>query len=117
MEIISFWQFFIGPALTLPFLMLAGICGDSKVRFLLLCGAILIGAVAAGIFFNPHWAAPGTALFFVLLVQCMRRLRHLEMAWQQDRSVSGALHPPDFPRDAACRRLRACAICKALARV
>jgi len=74
-KIISFWQFFIGPALTLPFLMFAGTCGDSKVRFLLLCGALLIGAVAAGIFFNPHWAAPGAALFFVLLLQCMRRLR------------------------------------------
>jgi len=54
---------------------LAGICGDRKVHFLLLCGAILIGALASGIFFNPHYAAPGTALFFILLVQCMRRLR------------------------------------------
>jgi hypothetical protein len=73
-KLISFWQFFIGPALTLPFLMLAGICGDRKIRFLLLCGIILIAALAGGIFFNPHWAAPGTALFFILLVQCMRRL-------------------------------------------
>jgi len=74
-KIISFWQFFVGPALTLPFLMLAGICGDSRVRFLLLAGGIFTGVLAAGVFFNPHYAAPGTALFFILLVQCMRRLR------------------------------------------
>jgi len=74
-KMISFWQFFVGPALTLPFLILAGICGDRNVRFLLICGGILIGALAAGIFFNPHYAAPGTALFFILLVQSMRRLR------------------------------------------
>jgi len=74
-EIISFWQFYVGPALTLPSLMLVGICGDSRVRFLPLAGAILLGAVTVGVFFNPHYAAPGTALFFILLVQCMRRLR------------------------------------------
>jgi hypothetical protein len=74
-KMISFWQFFIGPALTLPFLILAGICGYRKARFLLLCGVILIGTLAAGIFFNPHYAAPGAALFFIVLVQCMRRLR------------------------------------------
>jgi hypothetical protein len=74
-EIISFWQFYVGPALMLPFLILAGICGDVRVRFLLVAGAIFMGALTAGVFFNPHYAAPGTALFFILLVQCMRRLR------------------------------------------
>ena len=74
-ETISFWQFYVGPALSLPFLMLAAICGDRKVRFLLFAGAVLIVVLTAGVFFNPHYAAPGTALFFILLVQCIRRLR------------------------------------------
>ncbi len=40
-KMISFWQFFVGPALTLPFLVLAGLCGDSRVRFLLIVGGSL----------------------------------------------------------------------------
>jgi len=86
-KMISFWQFFVGPALTLPFLVLAGLCGDSRVRFLLPAGAIFTGALAVGVFFNPHYAAPGTALFFVLLVQCMRRLR----LWRRHGNRTGVL--------------------------
>jgi hypothetical protein len=86
-KIISFWQFYVGPALTLPFLMMAGICGNTRVRFLLIAGVIFTGALAAGTFFNPHYAAPGTALFFVLLVQCMRRLR----LWRWHGNKTGVL--------------------------
>jgi hypothetical protein len=74
-QVLSSWQFYVGPALTFPFLMLAGICSNVRLRFLLLAGALLVGALTVGVFFNPHYAAPGTALFFVLLMQAMRRLR------------------------------------------
>jgi hypothetical protein len=86
-KIISFWQFYIGPALTLPFLMLAGISGDRRLRFLLLAGAVFTGALAVGVFFNPHYAAPATALFFILLVQCLRRLR----LWKWHGNKTGVL--------------------------
>jgi hypothetical protein len=86
-KIISFWQFYIGPALTLPFLILAGISGDRRLRFLLLAGAIFTGALAVGVFFNPHYAAPATALFFILLVQCLRRLR----LWKWHGNQTGVL--------------------------
>jgi hypothetical protein len=86
-KIISFWQFYISPALTLPFLILAGISGDRRLRFLLLAGAIFTGALAVGVFFNPHYAAPATALFFILLVQCLRRLR----LWKWHGNQTGVL--------------------------
>jgi hypothetical protein len=92
-KVISFWQFYVGPALTLPFMILAGICGDRRLRFLLLTGGIFMGALAAGVFFNPHYAAPGTALFFILLVQCMRRLR----LWRRHGNKTGVLLVRSIP--------------------
>jgi hypothetical protein len=86
-DVISFWQFYLGPALTLPLLLLRTICRDTRLRFLLLAGAFLIGTLAVGVFFNPHYAAPGTALFFILTVQCMRRLR----LWRWNGRKTGVL--------------------------
>jgi len=86
-KITSSWRFFVGPALTLPFLMLSELWGDKAFRFLLLAGAILMGALAVGVFFNPHYAAPGTSLFFIVLVQCMRRLQ----LWRRHNGKSGVL--------------------------
>jgi hypothetical protein len=86
-QIISGWEFYVGPALTLPFMMLAGICGDARIRIPVLTGALLIAVLTAGVFFNPHYAAPGTALFFVLAVQGMRRLR----LWRRNGNRTGVL--------------------------
>ncbi len=72
---ITFWEFYVGPALTIPFLMVAQICSDRRYRLLCIAGAALAAALLVGVFFNPHYAAPGTALIFILLIQGMRRLQ------------------------------------------
>lgn len=72
---VAFWGFYVGPALTLPFLAMALTAGNRKLRFLWLTGALFMGAMAIGVFFNPHYAAPATALIYILLIQGLRRLR------------------------------------------
>ncbi len=86
-QMISGWRFYVGPALTLPFLMLAALYRDTTLRFLLVTGIFLAAALTAGVFFNPHYAAPGTALFLILLVQGMRRLR----LWRWNGKRTGVL--------------------------
>jgi len=72
---VAFWGFYVGPALTLPFLAMALTAGNRKLRFLWLTGALFMGAIAIGVFFNPHYAAPATALIYILFIQGLRRLR------------------------------------------
>jgi len=75
LKAVRFWECYIGPALTIPYLLLPLICLDPKFRLLCLAGAVLILTLEVGVFFAPHYAAPGAALLFVLLVQGMRRLQ------------------------------------------
>jgi hypothetical protein len=69
------WYFFLGPVLSIPFLMLPRLVLDRRVRFFtiqaLWCGIWLFLVV----YFEPHYAAPLTATLFALLAQAMRRLR------------------------------------------
>ena len=73
------WYVFLGPILTVPFLMLARVLRDRHMR-LPLCqfGLCAIGLLSV-VWFQPHYAAPLAATLYVLLVQAMRHLRHLEI--------------------------------------
>jgi hypothetical protein len=70
------WLVFLGPVLTVPFLMLPRLFRDRRMHLplcqFLLCAAGLLSVV----WFQPHYAAPLTATLFVLLVQALRHLRH-----------------------------------------
>ncbi len=76
----SFWQFFLGPTLSLPLLMFPRLLLDRRVRLLLmqflLCA---LGFLAVAVGFLPHYAGPVTATFFILLIQAMRHLRRVEI--------------------------------------
>jgi hypothetical protein len=69
------WNFYAGPALTIPLLAFPCILRDRKMKFPL----VLAGFVAAGILLETwtgaHYVAAATGLFFLLLMQCMRHLR------------------------------------------
>ena len=80
------WSFFFGPALSLPFLMMAFVLpfgfkwrqinGDTRLL------TILIGIFFAGLlaesYFEPHYAAPITCALLALTLMAMQRLQSWE---------------------------------------
>lgn len=97
------WKFFVGPVLSIPFLTLPWLVFDRRVRFLLvqfLWGGVWLLLV---IWFEPHYAAPLTAVLFAIVTQAIRHLRQWE--WRRYRVgvfasrliivllVAGALSP------------------------
>ena len=71
----EFWQFFLGPALSIPFLALPLLLGDRQIRLLLMQVALSSLGLWVVVFYHAHYAAPLAATAFLLLMQCMRRMR------------------------------------------
>jgi hypothetical protein len=71
----ALWQFYLGPLLTVPFLALPWVARQKKMILpLAICG-IVIAAIAIETWIQPHYFAPATAAFYILLVQCLRQWR------------------------------------------
>lgn len=78
------WRFFVGPALTLPLLMLLLVLpygfslSDTSpaTRFLLVVTVMFVVAVAFEVFFAPHYAAPFTAVIIAVVLLGTQRLRN-----------------------------------------
>jgi len=69
------WRFYLGPLLTVPLLMLPWMLKDRWMRLALLtCGVLGVGLLAET-WINPHYAAPITAVLYVLVLRSMRHLR------------------------------------------
>jgi hypothetical protein len=68
-------SFYLGPVLTLPFLALPLVARDRRIRPLLWIGFIVLSGLMSEVWFLPHYAAPATALLYVLLLQSLRHLR------------------------------------------
>jgi hypothetical protein len=71
----EFWQFFLGPALLVPFLALPWLLGERRNRLLL--AQVVISAIGLWVvvYYHAHYAAPLMATIFLLLLRCMRRMR------------------------------------------
>ena len=73
------WSFFVGPALSIPFLALPWLVFDRRVRFLILqslwCGVWLLLVI----WFQPHYAAPLTVTIFAVIAQAIRHLRRWKL--------------------------------------
>jgi hypothetical protein len=67
--------FFFGFALLPPLCCLPRVLRDRRMRFVLFATASLAVGLAVNFYLFPHYAAPGTALVYILLLQCMRHLR------------------------------------------
>ena len=67
--------FFFGIALLSPLVLFPKLFQDSRVRYLLVAGAVFALGLGVNAWFFPHYAAPFTAAIYVLLLQCMRHLR------------------------------------------
>ena len=70
----TLWSVYVGPALTLPLLMLPWVFRDRRVRLLLLSGGFVLAAMALQAWFSPHHAAPLTGLLLVIILQSMRHV-------------------------------------------
>jgi len=79
-KLIRTWKFYLGPVLTLPFLMLILVLpfGFSwnqirkKTRFLIVTLGIALCAMEAETFYSPHYIGPSTALMLALVMLAMR---------------------------------------------
>ena len=58
---------------------------DKRMRFLVLCLAVLIAGLSIEVYFIPHYVAPFTAAIYALGIQCMRHL----CQWRPARSKIG----------------------------
>ncbi len=74
----AIWQFFIGPALSIPFLALPWLLKDWRNRLLLAQVALSFLGLWIVVYFNPHYAAPLMATIVVLMMQGMRILNGWE---------------------------------------
>ena len=69
------WDFFLGPILTVPMLCLPWALRNKRLRLVYLALAFFLAGTLAVIDVLPHYAAPGMALIYLALVQCLRHLR------------------------------------------
>jgi len=75
----DFWEFFLGPALSVPFLALPWLLKAPRNRLLLIQAALSALGLWIVVYYHAHYAAPLMATVFVLLMQCMRALRRLRL--------------------------------------
>ena len=69
------WLFFVGPVFTLALLPLPAVVRDRRMRGPLLIGSVFLLALLVETWIHPHYFAPATALFYLVLMQSMRHLR------------------------------------------
>jgi hypothetical protein len=72
----NWWQFYLGPLLTVPLLALPWVIRERKMALpLVLCGALAAG-FSVETWTLPHYFAPATGALYLLLVQGLRHIRH-----------------------------------------
>jgi hypothetical protein len=75
----DFWEFFLGPALSIPFLALPWLMKEPRNRLLLAQAALSAIGLWVIVYYHAHYAAPLMATVFVLMMQCMRVLRRFRV--------------------------------------
>jgi hypothetical protein len=89
------WQFYLGPLLTLPLLAFPRVLRQEKMRLpIAICTAMLAG-FAVQTWSLPHYFSPGTGAIYILLTQCMR---HLWRCRPADRIMGTAMIGPAMIR-------------------
>jgi hypothetical protein len=70
-----FWQVYLVPPLPFVLIALPWAVRDRKLRVPWLISGIFLAGLVVETWGLPHYSAPATALVFLILMQCMRRLR------------------------------------------
>jgi len=85
-KVLGWWQFYLGPLLTIPLLAAPWVVRDRKMKLpLVLCGTMAAGfAVQTWTF--PHYFSPATGALYILLVQGLRHVR----LWRRREGQTGA---------------------------
>jgi hypothetical protein len=71
----SYWRFYLGPFLTIPFVTLPWLWRRRRTRLLLLTGVLFSIGLAVEVWNAPHYAAPATGLAMLLVIEALRHLR------------------------------------------
>ena len=71
----SWWQFYLGPLLTLPLLAFPRVIAQPKMRLPAAICAAMVAGIAIETWMLPHYFAPATAALYILLIQGIRQLR------------------------------------------
>jgi len=74
-KILFTWALYVGPALTLPLLLLPWVLRDRRIRWLVLAGVVCAAGMELVAFFGPHYAAPITGVILAVMLQGIRHLR------------------------------------------
>jgi hypothetical protein len=85
-KLVGFWQFYFGPALSIPLLAFPCILRDRRMRFPLTALAVFVAGLVPQTWTLPHYLAPATPLLYLALMQCMRHMR----LWKCRYSPQGA---------------------------
>jgi hypothetical protein len=75
----DFWEFFLGPALSIPFLALPWVLIEPRNRLLLAQVALSAVGLWVIVYYHAHYAAPLMATVCVLMMQCLRVLHRLRI--------------------------------------
>jgi hypothetical protein len=73
-RIYSWWQFYLGPLLTLPLLALPFVIRRKKMRLPVAICITTFAGFAVQTWNSPHYFSPATGALYILLVQCVRQL-------------------------------------------
>jgi hypothetical protein len=84
-KLAKLWQFYLGPALSLPLLAFPWILRDRRMRFPLAALAVFVTGLSPQTWTLPHYFAPATSLLYLVLMQCMRHMR----LWKGRHSAQG----------------------------
>jgi hypothetical protein len=69
----EYWRFFLGPALTVPLLMLGRVWRRRRVLLIGASGGLFAVLIEGGA--SPHYLAPAAAVLVAIVVECCRHLR------------------------------------------
>jgi hypothetical protein len=85
-KVMFFWNFFLGPALSIPILAVPWLLRERYLRLLLVQAGLSFAGLLCVVWFLPHYAAPMMATIVLLAVL---GLRHLQ-GWRYGRQPIGA---------------------------
>ena len=74
-KLVSWWRFYLGPLLMVPFLAFPRVLRDRRMRFPLVILGLLVVGLLVQTWTLPHYFSPATALLYLVLLQGMRHLR------------------------------------------
>jgi hypothetical protein len=75
-KVFEWWQFYLGPLLTMPLLALPWVIRQRKMLLPDTICAVMAAGFAVQTWTLPHYFAPATGALYILLVQCLRQLWH-----------------------------------------